>query len=168
MKFIRKYFWFLPAVLWMAVIFSMSNETGSQSSSVSLKVTQTMVRAIESIRGGSSEDSENLVRKLHPYVRKAAHMTEYAVLFVLLFLSFIFSTVATRSAAVSIVISFLYACSDEIHQTFVSNRAGQMTDVCIDMTGVLAAVAIVLFIYSGWQIRRERKKAFQKRTDKVK
>ncbi|HUM82820.1 MAG TPA: VanZ family protein [Lachnospiraceae bacterium] len=158
MKKIRKYLWFVPAIVWMIVIFQFSGQVGTVSSGVSLKVTEGIVTVIEKFRQGDEADEENLVTRLHPYVRKAAHMTEYAVLFVLLFLSFIFSTVATRSAAISIVISFVYSCSDEIHQRFVSNRSGQWTDVCIDMTGVLFAVALVLFIYSGWQLRKGRKK----------
>ena len=37
----------------------------------------------------------------------------------------------------SVVITFVYACSDEIHQLFVADRAGRGTDVLIDMCGQL-------------------------------
>ena len=43
----------------------------------------------------------------------------------------------------SVVITFVYACSDEIHQLFVADRAGRGTDVLIDMCGALAALLII-------------------------
>ena len=49
------------------------------------------------------------------------------------------------------------AGADEFHQTFVDSRAGQFTDVCVDMTGVLAMVTVLLIIYSGWQVHHEKK-----------
>ena len=94
--------------------------------------------------------------KLHPYVRKLAHMAEYGILYVLLFLSFCASTIATRAMVYGIIVSFLYACTDEFHQTFVSSRSGQFTDVCVDMTGVLAAVTFTLIVYSVWQKHKIR------------
>ncbi len=152
-KYIRKYFWYVPAIIWMLVIFNLSGQVGQASGRLSLQVTEKIVDVIEVVRGGDEEDAYRLTVKLHPYVRKLAHMTEYGILYTLLMLSFLASMVTTRSMSFSILMSFLYACTDEFHQTFVSSRAGQFTDVCIDMTGVLAAVAVTLFIYSFWQER---------------
>ena len=137
----------------MLVIFNLSGQVGQASGRLSLQVTEKIVDVIEVVRGGDEEDAYRLTVKLHPYVRKLAHMTEYGILYTLLMLSFLASMVTTRSMSFSILMSFLYACTDEFHQTFVSSRAGQFTDVCIDMTGVLAAVAVTLFIYSFWQER---------------
>lgn len=152
-KFIRKYFWYVPAIIWMLVIFNLSGQVGQASGRLSLQVTEKIVDVIEVVRGGDEEDAYRLTVKLHPYVRKLAHMTEYGILYTLLMLSFLASMVTTRSMSFSILMSFLYACMDEFHQTFVSSRAGQFTDVCIDMTGVLTAVTVTLFIYSFWQER---------------
>lgn len=44
----------------------------------------------------------------------------------------------------SILICMLYACSDEIHQLFVSGRSGKVLDVCIDTFGSLMGI----FIYN--------------------
>ena len=155
MKTIRKYFWYVPALVWMYVIFNFSGQTGDVSGSLSLAVTEKIVDIIEIARGGDEADAQHLTSLLHPVVRKGAHMAEYAVLCILLFLSFMASFLATRSMAVSAVVSFLYACLDEFHQSFVDERAGQFMDVCVDMTGVLAAIVVLLFIYSAWQARRE-------------
>ena len=141
----------------MYVIFSFSGQTAEVSSGLSLKVTQKIVEIIGHLRGGENFDSGYLVELLHPYVRKCAHMGEFGVLFVLLFLSFLASTVATRAMALAILVSFVYACLDEFHQTKVGGRAGMFTDVCVDMTGVLAAVMFVLIVYSFWQVSHERK-----------
>lgn len=157
MKAFRRFFWFVPTVLWMVLIFHLSGQEGTASAGLSYKVAEkTAVILHETVLPDRSTDE--LITLIHPGVRKGAHMTEYAVLYTLLFLSFFFSTLATRSAAISIVVSFLYACLDEFHQSFVAGRSGNAMDVCVDMTGVLIAVAIILFIYStwqGWHLERE-------------
>nr|MCR4673483.1 VanZ family protein [Lachnospiraceae bacterium] len=40
----------------------------------------------------------------------------------------------------------IYAASDELHQTFVQGRSGQVSDVCLDSIGALVGVVIGLFI----------------------
>ena len=40
-----------------------------------------------------------------------------------------------RSVIYTIIFVFIYACSDEIHQLFVSGRSGEILDVLIDTTG---------------------------------
>ena len=39
-----------------------------------------------------------------------------------------------------ILLAFVWAVSDEIHQLFVSGRQGKITDVLIDLLGILLAV----------------------------
>ena len=169
MKTLRRFFWFVPTVIWMIVIFRFSAQEAEVSAGLSLKVSQEVAYVLhETVMQEYSYDT--VVEIVHPGVRKCAHMAEYAVLYCLLFLSFFFSTLATRSAAVSIVIAFGYACFDELHQTFVSGRSGNFMDVCVDMTGVLFAVALILFIYSFWQAHHlykeeERKEKLEVETD---
>lgn len=146
----------MPAIIWMYVIFSFSGQVGETSAGLSLKVTKIIVNILMKLHIGP-DDYYRMVEVLHPLVRKGAHMAEYAILFLLLFLSFLATTLATRSMAISIIFSFIYACTDEFHQTFVDSRAGQFTDVCVDMTGVLAMVTVLLFIYSWWQVFHEKK-----------
>ena len=152
MKIIRKYFWYVPTIIWMISIFSMSGQTSHTSNGFSYRVTAKIVQVIEIVRDGDEADAEHLTNKLHPYVRKAAHMNEYAILYTLLLLSFCASTIVTRAMFYSILVSFMYACTDEFHQTFVTLRTGSFLDVCVDMTGVLAAVTLSLLVYSAWQL----------------
>jgi VanZ family protein len=69
-------------------------------------------------------------------LRKAAHMTEYAVLGVLLWRA-LGVELAAFAAAVA------YAVTDEIHQTFVHGRHGSPVDVAIDAAGVLIGLVVL-------------------------
>jgi VanZ family protein len=50
--------------------------------------------------------------------------------------------VALVSAA---AFALAFAASDEYHQSFVFGRAGKVSDVAIDLVGILAAVAIISY-----------------------
>jgi len=73
-------------------------------------------------------------------LRKAAHMTEFAVLGALL-------VRATGGPIVAIAVGIAYAATDELHQHFVSGRNGDPLDVVIDAIGVAAGVAL----YRRWR-----------------
>jgi VanZ family protein len=75
-------------------------------------------------------------------LRKAAHITEYAVFGALLYRAF-----GRETAALAAGIA--YAATDEIHQHFVSGRIGSVVDVAIDALGVAAGML-------GWLWVRER------------
>ncbi len=61
-------------------------------------------------------------------LRKAAHLTEYAILAVL-------ARRATGSSPWAFSLAVAYAASDEFHQTFVRGRHGTPIDVGIDAVG---------------------------------
>lgn len=68
-------------------------------------------------------------------LRKAAHMTEYAILMLLL--------LRTRIPVwLALTLGVLYASSDEWHQTFVEGRAGRPVDVLIDTIGLLLGLMV--------------------------
>ena len=68
-------------------------------------------------------------------LRKLAHMTEYAVLALLLLR-------ATGSYAWAFGLAVGYACTDEFHQTFVRGRHGSPVDVGIDAVGALIGLGV--------------------------
>ena len=74
-------------------------------------------------------------------LRKIAHVGEYAFLTVLLLDAFRASGVERKRAFFYAGVSaFLYALSDEWHQTFVPGREGSLRDVGIDALGVAAVI----------------------------
>ena len=71
-------------------------------------------------------------------VRKTAHFTEYAILGALFYLNVIQLPKLNRypkKILLPIFFSFLYACTDEIHQIFVPGRSAQFRDILIDTLG---------------------------------
>jgi VanZ family protein len=75
------------------------------------------------------------------FLRKAAHVFEFAVLAGLLWRAFRESGSFPTSAlfALSFSAAVLYAASDEWHQSFVKGRGPSARDVLIDSAGALAA-----------------------------
>ena len=71
-------------------------------------------------------------------VRKAAHMTEYAILFWLYRHALALSG-AKHPAAAALVMSACYAATDEWHQGFVEDRGPSAIDVGIDTLGASLA-----------------------------
>lgn len=78
-------------------------------------------------------------------LRKGAHMTEYAVLFLLMNRA-LSGTLGRSSAAITgtaLIAAVLYAVSDEYHQSFVPGRVASAVDVLIDSAG--AACGLLLY-----------------------
>ena len=107
----------------MILIFMFSHQTGSESSGLSSQFVlwfQTYLHI---------PISEFIVRK-------AAHMSEYALLTLTLIYGFYKNHYPIQKIMIySLIGTFLYACSDEMHQLFIGGRAGQFTDVLIDTCG---------------------------------
>ncbi len=78
-------------------------------------------------------------------LRKCAHMTEYAVLYLLIYraLRGSYPRVSSfRLSLLSLFLTVLYAASDEYHQSFVPTRGPSAADVAIDAAG--AAIALLI------------------------
>jgi VanZ family protein len=67
--------------------------------------------------------------------RKLAHIGEYAIL------GFLVSRALNwRHPQLALVLSFLYAVSDEWHQTLVPTRTGKVADLVFDLFGIILGV----------------------------
>lgn len=80
-------------------------------------------------------------------LRKLAHMTEYGVLWWLCW-----RVTPTRSPWPAVLITSLYAISDEVHQTYVRDRHGTPVDVVIDMVGVTLAIIVTRRVVSAREV----------------
>jgi VanZ family protein len=104
----------LPVVVWAAVIFVFSS---IPSLSTGLGTWDTLLR-------------------------KAAHMTEYAILGALLLR-------ALGRELPALLVGIAYAVTDEIHQHFVEGRHASAIDVALDSVGV----AVGIYLLRLWQTR---------------
>ncbi|MCD8241070.1 MAG: VanZ family protein, partial [Lachnospiraceae bacterium] len=82
LRALLKPFSFLPAICMMCMSFSFSSQDGTASASLSYEVSEIIVDcANESFEMNWSESEVSLyIEKIHPYVRKLAHVTEYFLL----------------------------------------------------------------------------------------
>lgn len=110
--------YWLPPVLWMALIFIVSAQPSLPQAPDTL---------------------------LDTILKKAAHTMEYGILAFLLWraLSRGRGTVSRAALTIAFIVSVLYAASDEYHQTFVPGRNGKLMDVGFDTVGALVALLVV-------------------------
>lgn len=120
----NKFLNWLPVFLWATLIFYLSSQSGLKS---------------------------GLPWPYDFILRKGAHITEFAVLFLLLLRAMLAAGFQNKKALIlSALFAIFYAALDEWHQTFVFGRDGNIKDVGIDTLGILAI--------SLWLSRRSWKK----------
>ena len=102
--------------------------------------------------------SEERLQLAHLLIRKAAHLTEYAVLGWLAARAFVTSSrnlLQQHWFLASLFLIMLQAAMDEYHQSFVATRTGSAYDSLIDITGGL--FALIMFAYL--RVRSNRRRA---------
>jgi len=85
------------------------------------------------------------------YIRKAAHITEYAILMVLTLRLFILKWSYQETVRYAFIFCIFYAATDEFHQSFIIGRVGTPVDVAIDTIGMLLG-----FLLWRWMRKRKR------------
>ena len=142
----------LLIVIWMGVIFCFSNQTGPKSSSSSQSVIYLIGHISKTLTGHNIVNtlSTEAFSFLEFIIRKCAHMFVYFILSILtMLLMFTYETYPLRfKCFISLLVSFLYACSDELHQFFVGGRSASFRDVLIDSTGACIGILLTLIIYT--------------------
>lgn len=140
----------LLMIAWMGVIFAFSSQPDSESSEVSGRVSYQLVEGWNTAfqLGHTEAELEAAALRIEFPVRKCAHMTEYAILALLVLASIAAwrGHPAVKHYGMALLITFLYACTDEFHQLFVSGRAGRFTDVLIDTTGAFLGLFLLYLI----------------------
>lgn len=123
----------------MAVIFIFSSENGDVSSMNNIFIVDMLKRVgIDIVRMFPKVDVNFIIRK-------AAHVTEYFILGLLLYKSSEGYLRRGRFLASSFT-GFIYACTDEFHQSFIPGRGPSFRDVMIDTSGVIAAVLLCILV----------------------
>lgn len=136
------------------MIFSFSAKTGNESGKESLFVGKTVGQlVVADFEDWDGIKQERFAKSIEFPIRKGAHMTEYAILGILVFCSVNLQKYGLKCAALfSWVLAVLYAVSDEVHQLFVPDRSGQLRDVLIDAAGAAIGVLVV------YAVKRKRAK----------
>lgn len=129
----------LPTLLifQMCFIFIMSSFGHNSSDAQSNLFVDFIAQNFPHVRHGLENNLISLSTLIF-LVRKTAHFTEYAVLGALFYLNIMQHPKPNqphKKILLPIFFSFLYACTDEIHQIFVPGRSAQFRDVLIDTLG---------------------------------
>jgi VanZ family protein len=127
-------------VIWLVIIFSLSNDTAEESSSKSDVVAEEIAEVIYK--------DENKKKELVYPIRKIAHGTVYFILNILVMnLLFQLNRMNYKYYLLGILFCILYAISDEVHQLYISGRSGELRDVFIDSMGSILGCLFYLGIY---------------------
>lgn len=146
-RFFQCLAWLL-VILWMGLIFSFSGQTaevsGKISSSTAAKIIAKIYPGFDSL---SPDEQAEIIDTTEHFVRKIAHLTEYFILSVLLVFALLFNDfLPINRAILAVLISLVYAATDEIHQLFVSGRACRLSDILIDTSGAAIFAALYLLV----------------------
>lgn len=130
--------WTILSIAWIMIIFSFSLQNGDESGKLSGGIVAWVVDLL------FPEDFAH-VELVHFLIRKAAHFTEYFILGVLLSMT-VREANWTRPLLKPWILGTLVACCDETIQLFSEGRAGMITDVMLDSSGVLTGCVIMTFL----------------------
>lgn len=136
----KKIFKLMLLILWMILIFCFSNQNADDSSKLSSGVIVRVANVF--VKDDLTKDKKNkLIDKYTFIIRKAAHFSVYLILGVLS-INLLSSFDIKRIITFSILLCFVYACTDEFHQLFVMGRSCEMRDVLIDTLGSFVGILI--------------------------
>jgi VanZ family protein len=143
-------FW-LPVLIWMALIFSGSSDSHSYEHSSRL--------IVPFLHWLFPHMTQTHVDQIHHLIRKCGHLTEYAVLALLLWRALHLSknnlpAWSWPKVGGTLLLVFLYAASDEFHQSFVPTRTALVSDVFIDTAGGaigLFALRLLICCQNRWR-----------------
>ena len=145
---------FVPALVMIYIIFNFSQQPGDVSSGLSLKVSEKIVVTVNEVfdRNWDEARMDHYVERIHYYVRKAAHVTEYFILAITITLP-LYVVFGLRHVVLFFISAFLcvlLAGADEYHQTFIAGRTGTPRDVLIDSIGIFSGILVSqVFCFAG-------------------
>lgn len=144
----------LLVLIWLIVIFILSGMDTNESNEKSKSIVNNVVEKVDIITNASDEQIKNhknseFIQNANVIFRKCSHATVYFALAILVF-NFVIRLWKKNLFfydIVSLIFCFLYACSDEYHQTFVVGRTGSFVDVLIDTSGALIGILLINLVY---------------------
>ena len=125
------------------MIFILSNQPADESTRLSDGVIEKTIGNLYKLthKNYTEEKLTEIKRKNAHIVRKTAHFTIYLILGILVTTLLKEYNLNNRKIIIySILICMIYAISDEIHQTFVIGRSGELKDIIIDTCGSIVGI----------------------------
>jgi VanZ family protein len=126
-----------PLVVWAILIFVGSGDL------LSAKHTSIILPFLKWLFPSASAAS---LAWFHFLVRKAGHLTEYAILATLAARAFRNSShkfIQLHWFTLALLLAMIYALTDEFHQSFVPARTASIHDSMIDSAGALVALSVI-------------------------
>ncbi|HJV46210.1 MAG TPA: VanZ family protein [Bacillota bacterium] len=149
----KTWFWFVITVLFMSFIFYKSAEPYKKQDikpylREHLQLSESKIPKIDFYYDGDHVTSKNPYDFVEFLIRKAGHISEYALLCFLLLKTLRSTNLRLgQSLILSGIASIIYAGSDEWHQSFIAGRTGHLIDVLgPDLLGVLVTLILYLLI----------------------
>lgn len=114
-------------LVWMLIIFSFSSQVAKESNRLSNSVSEVVIKIF-----GEDVDINNNI------LRKSAHFIIYFILGVLMAYALTLNGINLyKSVIIALLVCFIYAISDEVHQLFINGRSGEVKDILIDTMGAV-------------------------------
>ena len=139
-------------VLWMILVFYLSNQIADDSAELSGGLTRKVLQILHIIDGKTVEEQAII----ETVFRKLAHFCLYTAGGILILLHInLYKITGKRKILTSWFLGTAYAVTDEIHQLFIPGRSGEIRDVCIDSLGIIIGI-ILLFKFLKFIERRKK------------
>ena len=147
------------AVAWMVCIYKLSGMNSSNSNGKSADILSIIIADALDVTNDygitNSHPSDAKIERasalMNTPMRKVMHASVYLVL--AFFLMILLNIISDHkdywlTLLIALVLSVVFAITDEYHQTFVAGRTGQAMDVIIDSIGAIVG----LIIYTTYHI----------------
>lgn len=153
-------------LIWMGVIFAFSAADSLHSANLSGGLFKKLLAAVVPHWSSLPAMKQKIIyQRWHTMFRKCGHFSEYAVLGALLTLTihkfFVVKNRLTLPKAeiwLPVLLSFLYAVSDEIHQIFVAGRSCEFRDMMLDTAGACCGMGIYYLLHGIWKKHHDHTK----------
>ncbi|HJX97552.1 MAG TPA: VanZ family protein [Chthoniobacterales bacterium] len=150
MKPFLKYW--LPVLLWLVLIFIGSTDL------MSAEHTSRIIGPI--LRWFNPDVSAETIARVQFFVRKIAHLTEYAVLAILIWRAFRRGSSWHLKMSILFMLALfgcaIFAVTDEFHQSFVPSRTSSPADVMIDIFGAVLGLTICIAVAQRKVLKEKR------------
>ncbi|HLW34568.1 MAG TPA: VanZ family protein [Chthoniobacterales bacterium] len=139
----------MPVIIWMTLIFIGSTDV--------LSAEHTSRFLVPFLRWLDPQISWAALNSIQMMIRKLGHLTEYAILTILLWRALVdLSWKSSTSLTISLLACAIFAASDEFHQSFIPSRTSSVHDVMIDICGAVIGLAICIALASRKVLKENR------------